>query len=99
MMDINMTKLKHTKGNWKLIDMTSAAMGVNIIAGKDSFIGNIKTLSDAKLIITSPKLLKALIDNDIIICDLCKRLNPQHKNCTICDDRQDRLNLIFEATK
>ena len=33
-------------------------------------------------------------EDDITICNLCKRLNPQHEDCTSCDDRKGRLDLL-----
>jgi len=58
---------------------------------------NNPTEANARLIAAAPELLSELKEADEEICHLCKRLNPQHKNCTICDDRQDRLKTIAKA--
>jgi chromosome segregation ATPase len=45
-------------------------------------------------------LAELLEDSNVTICKLCKRLNPQHENCTGCSDlktRNDALAKIKEA--
>lgn len=44
------------------------------------------------------KMLEALIDSCEIICNLCIRLNPQHKNCNSCDELDDLRKPIETAT-
>ena len=45
-----------------------------------------------------PDMYEALKEADEVICELCKRLNPQHvsadygKGCNWCQDREDRLD-------
>jgi len=43
------------------------------------------------------QLISELLEADSEICILCKRLNPQHSECTSCEDRERRLALIKEA--
>ncbi len=51
----------------------------------------------------APELLKELLDADELICELCKRLNPQHissdygKGCNWCEEREDRLQALGKA--
>jgi predicted RNase H-like nuclease (RuvC/YqgF family) len=42
-------------------------------------------------------LYSALKDSDRIICELCKRLNPQYVNCTTCEEREARLRILAKA--
>jgi ribosomal protein L40E len=49
------------------------------------------------LISAAPNLYEALKEANITICNLCKRLNPQHENCTSCSDRELRLAAINKA--
>lgn len=39
-------------------------------------------------------LLNALVDSCYITCQLCVRLNPQHKHCTSCDGEDYKHDLI-----
>ncbi len=45
----------------------------------------------------------ALTEADIVICELCKRLNPQHasspdyEGCERCQDRDKRLKALADA--
>lgn len=52
----------------------------------------------SRLIAASPEMRDALIEADKIICSLCKRLNPHHKECNYCDDRESRIKIIEKAT-
>lgn len=36
-------------------------------------------------------LAELLEDSNVTICKLCKRLNPQHENCTGCSDLKTRI--------
>lgn len=42
-------------------------------------------------------LLNELILADEVICNMCKKVNPQHSKCTICDERETRLAVITKA--
>ena len=42
-------------------------------------------------------MYEALKEADGVICELCKQLNPQHKNCFICADRESRLIALEKA--
>ena len=56
-----------------------------------------KAKANAQLIVSAPKLYVELVEADETICQLCKRLNPQHENCTSCEEREYRLKAIAEA--
>ena len=51
----------------------------------------------ARLFAAAPGLLEALKEADADICLCCKRLNPQHENCTTCPGREVRLAAIAKA--
>ncbi len=57
-----------------------------------------KENANALLIAAAPEMLKALIDNDELFCNICVHFNPQHKNCKSCDDRDERIKIIEKAT-
>ena len=38
--------------------------------------------------------IEALEECDFSICRLCKVINPHHKDCTQCDDRDDLLKAL-----
>lgn len=46
---------------------------------------------------TNAELLEALKDSDSSNCWMCKRLNPQHKDCTSCEEHDARLKAIAQA--
>ena len=54
--------------------------------------------ANAQLMAAAPEMLKCLIDADKLICDLCVRLNPHHKECNFCDEREYRIKIIEKAT-
>ena len=43
------------------------------------------------------KAIKALEEANDVICRLCIRLNPQHKDCTSCNDIEDTREPIEKA--
>ncbi len=43
-------------------------------------------------------LVEALEVAEREICQLCKRLNPQHENCTSCDGMDDIKQALVKAT-
>jgi len=55
------------------------------------------------LISATPRLYEELLEADRVICELCKRLNPQHatadygKGCNSCQDRETRLKALAKA--
>lgn len=59
--------------------------------------------ANAQLIISAPDLYEELIEADEVICELCKRLNPQHapregyEGCNSCQDRESRLQALAKA--
>ncbi len=40
------------------------------------------------------ELFTLLLESKQTICQLCVRLNPQHENCTYCDDMRDILKAL-----
>ena len=59
--------------------------------------------ANARLIAAAPRCYEELKVADQVICELCKRLNPQHvtmdngRGCNRCKDRDDRLDAIAKA--
>jgi hypothetical protein len=58
---------------------------------------NKQALANAHLISAAPDCYEQLKEADAVICDLCKCLNPQHVNCTSCEERKIRLKAIAKA--
>ena len=104
-----MIELKHTTRDLEVIEHLQTGimnfneydvMSDNYIVATfwDGVHGEINAKANAMLYAASSDMLKALIESDITICELCKRLNPQHKNCISCQDREKRIKLIERAT-
>ena len=53
---------------------------------------SVKNLKDS-----TDELYVELCDTDEQICSMCKRLNPQHRDCTTCEERESRLAAIAKA--
>ena len=53
--------------------------------------------ANADIMAASKDLYSELVGADDTICNLCKRLNPQHEDCTSCQDREARLKAIRKA--
>ena len=53
--------------------------------------------ANAYLMSAGKDLYSELVEADDTICDLCKRLNPTHEDCTSCQDREARLKAIRKA--
>lgn len=53
--------------------------------------------ANAHLISAAPRLYEELSLADEQICWLCKRVNPQHENCTSCGEREQRLKTLAKA--
>jgi len=87
-----------TKGKWEVIEGDEAFIitdsGGNTIATVPfrQLSGN-----DARLIAAAPDLLEELQLADEEICQLCKELNPWHKDCTSCEARESRLQALTKA--
>lgn len=99
-----------TKGEWKLVQASSGALTVasgnkNIAVTSEAktVADAIEVLANAQLIVAAPECYEQLIEADRVICELCKRLNPQHatmddgQGCEWCHDREPRLNAIAKA--
>lgn len=52
---------------------------------------------DRALMEAADNLYWQLLEADQVICNLCKRLNPQHVNCASCGDRDERLRALANA--
>jgi len=84
------TKWRVTKamsGNWLVFPKSSGGCVARSISSE----------ANAHLIAAAPDLYEELVEADEIICQLCKRLNPQHENCTSCEDRETRLKAILKV--
>jgi hypothetical protein len=51
----------------------------------------------AKRAIACQELYNSLVEADRVICELCKRVNPQHRDCNSCQERDKRLALLNEV--
>ena len=105
--------IKITKGGWNLSEIKEgdestfightdeyqvlSANGMECIATMGTGWAMGKAKANAQLIASAPKLYVELVEADETICQLCKRLNPQHENCTSCEEREYRLKAIAEA--
>jgi len=94
-----------TKGEWKV----KKFLGIYHIASEtdepiDSHIaivlGRREEEANANLIAAAPDMYEALEEADREICELCKRLNPQHatadngKGCNYCQGRETRYQAL-----
>lgn len=102
-----------TKGGWKLREVKEGNRGgfishtdefqirnengMECIATMGTGWASGKAKANAYLIASAPKLYVELGEADEVICQLCKRLNPQHENCTSCEEREYRLKAIANA--
>lgn len=95
------TEISHTPGPWKinelgrLYNIVYSAYKVNNSAvaeccGPDAD-------ANAHLIAAAPELLEATKESCATICRLCRRLNPQHANCTSCDEINGYRSAIAKA--
>jgi len=55
--------------------------------------------ANARLWASAPDLLVALEELLRHLCECCRRLNPQHKDCTWCADTGDARAALGRATK
>ena len=86
----------YTKGEWQ---KWSSPSGGHIWCG-DKHIADTDgedAIANAHLIASAPDCYEGLVEADRIICELCKRLNPQHEGCVWCEDRVERLKAIVKA--
>lgn len=95
--------MKYTKGEWKR--SIAPPVGAYDIAtyseGLSTTIARVhphpEGLANANLIASAPELYEELKQTDRVVCHLCKQLNPQHKDCTTCADREVRLQILAKA--
>ena len=101
-----MAELNYTKGEWKIAELHGGER--NILAVDEAGYPIEIICRDVRhynmnLIKASPDMYEALKEADIVICEMCKRLNPQHatadygKGCKWCEDREPRLNALAKA--
>lgn len=96
-------EIKHftSIGNYRVIGKRDPGqVGFAVAQIHNPSLEGVKTeelLANAKLITASPELYEELVEADEVICELCKRLNPQHKDCTECQDRESRLKVIAKV--
>ena len=99
--------MEYTKGEWKAQwhEITGTwnvieQPGVGLIARCGSGKGY---ETNAHLIAAAPDLYEELVVADKVICELCKRLNPQHvtadygKGCEWCQERESRLKALAKG--
>jgi hypothetical protein len=44
------------------------------------------------------KIVNMVIGHHLMICQMCVRLNPQHKDCLSCEDMEETQEFIKEQT-
>lgn len=99
-----------TKGEWKIKRriLADGDLSIQIITDTGNQYGVIATVginkqANADLIASAPVLYEALKEADVVICQLCKRLNPQHtsspyhERCKWCGERDSRLKALSLA--
>ena len=97
-----MSKYKHSKGDWevsKTIDnaiVSKADRGTNLLGTDEEGYAIVISDYDAKLMASAPAMLDELIEAKITICRLCKRLNPQHKDCGDCPEMEGGIHKVLE---
>ncbi len=85
-------RYSHNIGLYRLIQTAEGELIAHVWPGSNPL-----TDGNAHLIAAAPNVYEALKEADILICELCVRLNPQHENCTSCDERTERLKAIAKA--
>ena len=83
--------MEHTKGNWERHNRLYGTMVTEHIWCGDKHIADFdgeNATANAKLCVVAPALYDDLQETTDVICDLCRRLNPQHKHCNSCEDQE-----------
>lgn len=88
---------KHTPGEWEAIESLVRSTSTHVEIAHCKYGTREETHAHARLIAAGPELLEELKDALRHICYLCKRLNPQHENCTSCDDMGIRRQILAKA--
>ena len=101
--------MKHTPGPWGVDSKVKSAIGkgpkniamVNFYKSAppdpERDVAEEEHEANAHLIASAPELLDELTAADEAICSMCIRLNPQHKDCTSCPERDIRVAVIAKA--
>lgn len=98
--------MKHTPAPWKVYGYSIHADTPDTsteICYMSLYIPNEEQKANAQLISAAPECYEELKEADRVICELCKRLNPQHatadygKGCDWCQDRDSRLKALTKA--
>jgi len=88
--------MNYTKGEWEAL----VGYTLGIIRSPNKLIAEVVSdnfVADAHLIAAAPALHMELTAADATICTLCKRLNPWHRDCSMCEDRASRLQALAKA--
>ena len=99
--------MDYTKGEWKFSMLND--LGVE---GDSESVCHItrrvnldESEANAQLIASAPDLHTEVVEADKVICQLCKRLNPQHaqtpfrEGCNSCEERESRLKALAKVGK
>ena len=103
--------MNYTKGKWKVNQKDRAkakffdhfTLGVEgdgllvALCDRELWDKHKERLANANLIAAAPDMHIKLIEADLLICELCRRLNPLHENCTSCQEREPRLAALAKA--
>jgi len=98
--------MEYTKGEWRVVNHQwkgkTEDMVIHVETAED-VVAEVYSEANASLIAAAPRLYKELKEADRVICELCKRLNPQHatadhgKGCDWCVERDSRLEALTKA--
>jgi hypothetical protein len=89
---------KRDEGSW----ITNNGIQQYVVSITDDTAEEVARVFDddsANIIAASYDLFAELREADATICELCKRLNPQHAECNTCPDRESRLAAIANAER
>ena len=78
--------MNYTKGKRSLTGQDDSG-AVNVFTNKE-LIATFRHRADAQLDAAAPELYEGLKDALKEICRMCVKLNPQHKNCTSCEEME-----------
>ena len=97
-----------TKGEWEveqrgencfvILGSERQVIAAADLVYRDKGLSEKENLANVNLMAASKNLYSELIGANETICTLCKKVNPQFKDCTSCLDREARLKAIHKAT-
>lgn len=94
--------MEYTKGKWWVF-VADHFIQVHTSKSTITLEWSEENIANAHLIAAAPLLYEELAEADIVICQLCKRLNPQHAQspyqdgCEWCQDRDSRLKALAKV--